>query len=135
MHIKTLIFLSLILTLGACTPLPLNKEEAIKLTDSFMNDLQKENYQNADSYFSSSFNNSEPLDEKIKKYNKLREVMGVMESFELLSAAEEYDKERGVNQIKIIYKAKCARVTAMETFLVVKDEGDLKIVFQNIENL
>lgn len=135
MGCKKIIFSALILLVASCAPTPIKKEEALKLTDSFMRDLQTENYQNADSYFSSSFNNNEPLEKKIEKYKRLRQVMGAIESYELIDAIEEYDKERGVNQLKVVYKVKCQRVIAKETFLVVKDEGDLEIVFQNIENL
>lgn len=134
MLIRLIAFLFILFSI-ACTPSKINKDEALKLTDNLMNDLKSGNYQNVDAYFSSSFNNSEPFDKKIVKYKRLKEVMGSMESFELMSATEEYDAEAGVNQFKVIYKVKCSRVTAKETFLVVKDEGDLKIVFQNIENL
>jgi hypothetical protein len=108
--------------------------KAKKLTSDLLEDTKKENYNNMDKYYTSSFNESEPLEKKIEKYNRLKDVMGPIISWELTSSKQSYDSDRGINQLELKYKVKCQRLTVDETFLVVNDEGDEKIIFHNIEN-
>lgn len=131
---KIILALLFLFYLSSCSITKINQSEAIKLVEGLLNDLKNENYESVDRYFSSSFNESEPLDKKKEKYNHLKEVMGPMQSYELLSAKEQYDNDKGINQLQLIYKVKCKKVLVKETFLVVSDEGSLKIIFQNIEN-
>ena len=57
-----------------------------------------------------------------------------MKLFELISSTEKHDADKGINQLELKYKVICDRVTVLETYLVISDEGDKKIIFQNIEN-
>jgi len=105
------------------------------LVENLLNDLKAENYSSLDKYYTSSFNESEPADKKIEKFKQLKETLGGIKSYELTSSKENYDSDRGVNELELKYKVTCDRLTVKETYLVINDEGETKIIFQNIENL
>jgi len=112
-----------------------DKAKGIAVAEGLLNDLKNENYTDIDKYYMNSFNASEPLDRKVAKFKRLREVMGPIQSFQLKDAKEEYDSVKGINQLLLTYTLVCNKVTATQTFLIINDEGDMKIMFQNIENL
>jgi hypothetical protein len=111
-----------------------DEEKAKKLTSDYLNDVKNENYSDVNKYYTASFNESEPQETKIAKFNKLKEVTGPIQSFELISSKQNYNSDRGINELELKYKVKCTKLTVTETFLVINDEGDEKIIFQNIEN-
>jgi hypothetical protein len=111
-----------------------DKEKAKDLVASFLNDVKNENYASINQYYSASFNDSEPADKKAEKFNRLKSVMGAIQSWTLISEKENYDSDRGINELELKYKVKCEKMTAEETFLIINDEGKEKIIFQNIEN-
>lgn len=111
-----------------------DKVKAQQLTESYLNDVKNENYSSIDKYYSDSFNDSEPIEKKIEKFNRLKNVMGAIQSWGLISSKENYDSDRGINELELKYKVKCEKITAEETFLIINDEGTEKIIFQNIEN-
>ena len=110
-----------------------NKNKAQAIVENLLNDLKNENYSSFDKYYASSFNESEPLNEKTEKFKRLRETMGAIKSFELISSKENYDADNGINELELKYKVRRERIVVDETYLVINDEGDEKIVFQNIE--
>jgi len=113
---------------------PIDKKKAQSLVESLLMDLKNENYASLNSYYSASFNESETLEQKTEKFKRLKETMGGIRSFELISSKENHDTDKGVNELELKYKVVCERVTVVETYLIISDEGDLKIIFQNIEN-
>jgi hypothetical protein len=120
---------------SACQLGKIDKSKAIELTTQLLSDLKQENYDRLDSYYMDSFNASEPSERKKEKFKRLREVMGPIQSIEMLEAIEEHDSVSGLMKLKIKYKVTCSKVTALQTFVIINDEGNLKIIFQNIENL
>jgi hypothetical protein len=122
-----------LLVMASCA-LNVDKEKAKKLTDSYLEDVKNENYNSINQYYTSSFNESEPLEKKIEKFNRLKNVMGAVQSYELISMKENKDADKGINELELKYKVKCEKLTVEETFLVINDEGKEKIIFQNIEN-
>jgi len=130
---KYLTFISFLIMLASCA-LNVDKEKAQKLTQSYLEDVKNGNYNSINQYYTSSFNESEPLEKKIEKFNRLKEVMGAIQSYELISTKENKDADKGINELELKYKVKCEKLTVEETFLVVNDEGKEKIMFQNIEN-
>lgn len=132
---KTISSLFILLALlSSCSVGKIDQPKAKTMVESLLNDLKTENYSALDKYYTSSFNESEPLDQKTEKFKQLKETMGAMKSFELISSTEKHDADKGINQLELKYKVICDRVTVLETYLVMSDEGDQKIIFQNIEN-
>jgi hypothetical protein len=131
---KSILALTLTVFLFASCASKVDVEKGKKLTSDYLTDLKNENYNDVNNYYTASFNESEPLEKKMEKFNKLKEVTGPIQSFELISTKENYDSVKGTNELELKYRVKCARLIVIETFLVIKDEGDEKIIFQNIEN-
>lgn len=124
----------LLLTLPSCS-LTVDQPKAKQLVESLLNDLKNENFADLDKYYISTFNESEPAEKKIEKYNRLKEVAGSIVSFEFVTAAEKYDNDTNIKFLELVYHVKGSRLTLKETFHVMNDAGDLKIFFQNIENM
>lgn len=122
------------LLLASCNFGKIEIPEAKQLVESLLNDIKNNNYSELDKYYIASFNESEPAEKKKEKYDRLRNVMGDITAYECISATEKYNESEGINQLELIYKVTCSRITVKQTFLVIKDEGSLKIIFQNIEN-
>lgn len=99
-----------------------------------LTDLKNNKLDQLDTYFTASFNQSEPLDLKQGKYQRLKETTGPVQSFEFYSQDKKYDEASGYNQLTLVYKVVCKRVRLKETFIIVKDEGKPGIMFHNIEN-
>jgi len=132
MKIHLPIFL-LLLFISSCA-VKVDQTKARAMAEQLLNDLKNENYNNVNNYYTASFNESEALEAKIEKFKRLKDTMGAIQSYELLSSKENYDSDRGINQLELKYKVKCSKITVDETFLIISDEGNEKIIFQNIEN-
>ncbi len=105
-----------------------------KAVEQLLFDLKNEKYEALDSYYTPSSNVSEPLQAKVQKYIRLQETTGPIQSFEFVSENAEYDDVSGYEQLTLIYKVVCSRITLKETFVLVNEEGKSGIFFQNTEN-
>jgi hypothetical protein len=132
---KYLSFLSVLLLFTTSCSLTVDQPKAKQLVENLLNDLKNENFAALDKYYISTFNESEPAEKKIEKYNRLKEVAGSIVSFEFVTAEEKYDNDTNIKFLELVYHVKCSRLTLKETFRVMNDEGDLKIFYQNIENM
>ena len=111
-----------------------DKQKAQALVENLLNDLKNENYSSIDKYYTSTFNESEPQNQKAEKFKRLKETLGNIKLVELISSKETIDSDQGLNELELKYKVTCERAVVEETYLVINDEGDEKIIFQNIEN-
>lgn len=125
---------SLLLLLIGCGLAKVDQSKSQAVAEGLMNDLIQENYSRLDSYYTASSNESEPQEKKIEKFKKLREVLGAIQSYELISARESTSSDDGGPKMELKYKMKCANVTVTHTLIIINDEGSHKITFQNFEN-
>lgn len=135
MNFKPFFLLLILVITQSCTLGKIDQQKGVDLTIQLLNDLKNENYTDIDKYYMNSFNASEPTTTKIEKFKRLSDVMGPIVSFEMLLAEVKKDPVSNVNQLFIKYKVVCTKVTALQSFILVNDEGQPKIIFQNIENL
>jgi hypothetical protein len=117
-----------------CSP-KVDPQRGQLLVEGLLTDLKNENYSSLDRYYTSLFNESEPNEKKIAKFQQLKQTLGSIQSWKLISSKENYNSDKGINELELKYNVKCDRMTVQETYLVINDEGELKIIFQNIENL
>ncbi len=134
MKSNKVLFLLMTILFSACFLGKVDKEKGIQFANQLLDDLKKEDYSRIDSYYAASFSENEPTEKKIEKFRRLREVMGPMKSYELLEAKEKHDSDTSLNQLILKYKVVCEKVTALQTLVIINDEGQLKIIFQNFEN-
>ncbi len=128
---KNLSYLLLFFLLS-CGLAAVDETKARAVAEGFLNDWKFENYDSLDKYYTASFNESEPKEEKIKKLEKIKETIGQVLSFELISKKESKSMDDGPS-IELKYKVNFSRTNAEQTFIIINDEGTHKITFQNIE--
>ena len=131
MHKLSLICILFLLSCGLAA---VNKEKATDLAEKEMNDLKNENYVNLDNYFTDASNESEPLEKKIEKFKKLKEMLGGIESYALISATTDDNADNGGPKMELKYRLKCEKATVIHTLIIINDEGTHKITFENFEN-
>ena len=120
----------LILTIAvACNINKPDPKQAQVLAEQILDDIKNENYTALDKYYTTALNEGESLEKKIEKFKKLKEVLGVIESYTLNSVTENGDTEQPTIVLK--YKLKCTKVNAEQIFTIIKDEGEYKIAAQN----
>jgi len=134
MKINFVLSACILLFTTSCS-LKVEEPQAKQLVENLLNDLKNENFSNLDQYYAASFNESEPAEKKIEKYNRLKEVIGSIASYEFVSAIEKYDDYSNIKFLELLYSVKGKKLTVKETFRVMNDAGKLKITYQNIENL
>ena len=126
---------TIILFLIICAGCGLNKPEPAKakeLVEKLLADLKANNYSNLNVYYTDTFNDSEPLDKKTEKYQKMKDALGQIDSYEFVSSKESNQVEN-VPALNLTYMVKYGTMTLTFSFLVIKDEGKHKITFQNME--
>ena len=128
------ILLLSLLFFSSCA-LKVDESEAKQKAESLLNDLKTENYADIDQYYSALSNESESHEQKIERFKQLRETTGPIQSFTLQAEKQQYDSDRGLNQLELKYKVVCEKTTVIQTFLFINDEGTSRIIFQNIETL
>lgn len=106
-------------------------DKAKVLVEKLLNDVKAENYKDIDSYYTNSFNDSEPKEKKIEKYKKLKDVMGSLQSFSLIDSKEN-KSEDNVASVTLKYDLNYSNVKGEGTFTVINDDGSIRITFQNI---
>lgn len=131
---KVYSFLVLLFFVSSCA-LKVDQSDAKKVAESLLTDIMNGNYDNINQYYSDLSNESQPLEQKVLRFKQLQDVTGKIKSFEFMDAKEEYDSDKGLNQLTLNYKVFCEKVTVKQTFLFINDEGKSRIIFQNIENL
>lgn len=127
--------LILILFFISSCALKVNQSEAREKAEALLTDLKNNNYAAIDKYYTALSNESEPLAKKQERFEQLKTITGPIQSFQFENAKEEYDSDKGLNQLQLQYIVKCEKVTLRQTFLFINDEGTSRIIFQNIENL
>ena len=124
----------LLLFFVSCGWIKVDPEKAKAVAENYLTDQKNERYDNLNDYFTPSFNESEPLEQKVEKLKKIKDVLGAIESFEL---SDKKVPEHGLDDpstVQLIYKVKYVRGTAEQTFIIMNEEGKHKITFQNIQS-
>lgn len=132
-RLTLLLLFGFTLVITSCSS-EVDSAEAKKIVSQLLSDLKEEKYDALDTYYTSTSNQGEPLQAKMEKYIRLQDTTGPIQSFEFVSEEKKYDDATGFNQLTLIYKVICSRVTLRQTFILVKDEGKTGIIYQNTEN-
>lgn len=125
-------FYLLLLFFLSCAWIKVDPEKARAVAENYLNDQKNERYDDINDYFTPSFNESEPLEQKIEKLKKIKDVLGAIESFEL---ADTKVTQRGLDDpstVQLTYKVKYIRGTAEQMFIIMNEEGEHKITFMNV---
>jgi len=129
---KLIYILPLLLILTSCKEQPLDEATARKSVEQLIYSISDENFNAAKELFAPSFLESEPMEQKIPKLQKLNETLGTVQSAEFinsLSVAEFGEPQKIILEYKVVH----SRVTTREKFTVVEEEGGYKISSYSVE--
>jgi hypothetical protein len=96
--------------------------------------IQKENsgdYAATTQYYTDDFNKSEPLDVRTTKFQQLHDALGDYISAACVKAVDSTDLN-DFPSVYLEYKVKHSKLTSDERFMVIREEGSLKVELHNI---
>ena len=129
---KHIIGAIIIILVTSCSLGKLEMNDAKACVEGFLEEIRDENFDQALTYYSDMFNESEPEEEKLAKLKRLHEVMGPITSYELRDSVVKTTPGE-VKTIGLTYYVQHTKVNAIEKYTVINDEGEVKIVGQNVE--
>lgn len=129
---KKLLLVLISISLIGCDTEQLDQTKAEETVESLIQNISQEEYDKVSDFYTDSFNSGEPLEVRTEKFKALRNAMGALKSQELIEKEHQADF---AEQAKLIltYKVKYARVTAIEKFTVVKEDGSYKVSRHDIK--
>src|SRR5436190_7256490 len=103
-------FLVLLFFVSSCA-LKVDQSDAKKVAEGLLTDIKNGNYENINQYYSDLSNESQPKEQKVLRFKQLQDVTGKIKSFEFMDSKEEYDSDKGLNQLTLNYKVFCEKIT------------------------
>jgi uncharacterized protein VirK/YbjX len=130
--IKAIIFSFCLVSLTACSE-ELDPKIAQVVVEDLLMQLDNENYDALSEYYTESFNRGESSETRTEKFQKLRNIMGGITEMEIKESANinEFGEQA---QVHLVYNVKRAKVSSIETFTVVKEDGRYKVSSHLITN-
>lgn len=131
---KIALFIASFLLVMGCSMGKLEMNKAKETAENCLKAIDKSDYAAVKStYYTKEFVQSESEEKLAEKFNKLKEITGKMQSYELKESKEE--NETGEEScIKLVYDVKYERVTTHEDFVIVIEEGVHKIASHLVTN-
>lgn len=128
---KKLSIILVALLCGCSSVMHPDKEKSKAVVEAL---IQKENsgdYAGTSQYYTDDFNKSETIEARTDKFQKLHDALGDFISMELVKATDSTDPN-DFPCVTLVYKVKHNKVNSLETFTVIKEEGNLKVEQQSI---
>src|SRR5215212_8739369 len=116
------LFYLLIILFASCGWTKVDSEKARAVAENYLSDQKNERYDDLNDYFTPAFNESEPLEQKIEKLTKIKDVLGAIESYELTDTKI---TDRGLDEpstAQLTYKIKYARGIAEQILIIMNEE-------------
>lgn len=105
--------------------------KAKTLVESLINTADKGDYAGTSKFYTDEFNGSESIDVRTQKYKDLKEAFGDVKSMECISVRDSTDgDDRPI--VKLIYRVKHTKLTSLEAYSVVSQNGDYRVESQDV---
>ncbi|HMT29429.1 MAG TPA: hypothetical protein PKD91_09140 [Bacteroidia bacterium] len=110
----------------SCAEKPMNTDEAKRVVEELILKIDQEDFEAVEKLYTPEFNSSEPMEIKREKLMKLKSVMGNVKAVEFISSKDvaEFGQPK---KVVLEYKIAHSKITSIETFTVVEEEGGYKI--------
>jgi hypothetical protein len=106
--------------------------KAKALVVSLIQKIDSGKYNETSAYYTDEFNAGESLDARIEKYKALKDALGNVVSIQCISEKDTTDpNDRPI--IQLMYRVKHTKLTSLEAYSVVSQNGDYKIEEQDVE--
>jgi len=123
-------FIIIAICILSCSKVEPNKAKA--LVELLIQKIDSGKYSETPNYYSEEFNNSESLDARAEKYKELKDANGDVQSMQCISEKASTDPDDRPT-LELIYKVKHTKLTSLEAFTVVSQNGDLKVESHDIK--
>ncbi|MEO8148448.1 MAG: hypothetical protein ABI723_12460 [Bacteroidia bacterium] len=123
----------LISLVASCTKEKLDLTKAKTVVENLVNTTNKEDYKNISQYYTDALNEGEPENVRIEKLQKLKLMLGNVESVTMVSTSDTLYNDQVA--LFLIYKIKHKKATSTQQFTVIKEKGEYKIARQDIESV
>jgi hypothetical protein len=130
---KAFVLLLLAGIVCSCETGRMETPKAMQAVESLVREIDRENYSAAASYYTFDFNQSEPEEVRVKKFSKLKAVMGAVKSMTVTDSLNEATMGEEA-RVVLTYKISRERVNSVETFIVKRDEGGYRIASHSIRS-
>ncbi len=123
---KKLIILIFTISIISCAQQPMDVQEAKTVVEELILKTDQEDFDAVEKLYSSDFNASEPMEAKKAKLLQLKKALGKVKNLELISSENVAEFGQPAKVI-LVYKVFHSKITSIETFSVVEDEGGYKV--------
>lgn len=130
---KVINYVFLLLFLASCAEKPMDQEPAKKVVEELIMKTDAEDFDAVEKLYTAGFNSSEPMEVKKEKLLQLKKVLGDVKSMEFVSATHvaEFGQPK---KLVVEYKVHHTKITSIETFSVVEDEGGYRIASHSVKS-
>ncbi|HET6244331.1 MAG: hypothetical protein H0V01_05835 [Bacteroidetes bacterium] len=129
---KLLVVILIAFSIVACETENIDQPKAEQAVETLINFIKLEEYENVSNLYTVSLNSGESLEDRTEKLKMLRNAMGILKSYELIEAEQTAEFAEQV-KLNLTYKIKYARVTSIEKFSIIKEDGNYKIARHDIK--
>ncbi|MBL0342210.1 MAG: hypothetical protein IPP71_15650 [Bacteroidetes bacterium] len=123
---KNLIYLFLSILIVSCAAKPMDVNEAKRVVEELIVKIDQEDFAAVEQLYSTEFNASEPMETKKEKLLQLKRALGKLKNMEFISSENVAEFGQPAKVI-LEYKVFHSKITSIETFSVVENEGGYKI--------
>jgi len=108
-----------------------DQTKAKALVVSLIQKIDSDKYDETSAYYTDEFNAGESLSVRIAKYKELQDAFGNVVSMQCISIKDSTDPDdRPI--VKLMYRVKHTKLTSLEAYSVVSQNGDYKIEEQDV---
>lgn len=129
---RNISFILVVLLLSACTSSKLDMGKAKQCTDSFLNSLKINNFEEAETYYTDDEFYSESTQTRSEKMEELSLSIGKVISYNLIDSS--YVEISGEpTRISLTYKVENEKMNSLQTFVIQEEAGGYKIISQDVK--
>lgn len=109
-----------------------DQTKAKVLVESLIQKIDSGKYDQTSAYYTDEFNGGESLNMRAAKYQELKDAFGTVTSMQCISIKDSTDPDdRPI--VKLIYRVKHTKLTSIEAYSVVSQNGDYKVEEQDVK--
>jgi len=130
---KHALFILITVAFFSCAEKPMDVDQAKQVAEELIKQSNAGNYEALEDLYTPAFNQSEPMDIKIEKLSRLKNVMGDLQKIEFLKhthVAEFGQPKAVILEYRIIHSL----VTSIEKFAIVEEEGGYRVASHSVES-
>ena len=120
-----------LLLLSACGMNKLEIPKAKACAEGLLEAVKTEHYQDLGKYYSNAYNENESTEQRSDKLKQLKEALGAITTYQLTDSMTKGND--GEQALVLTYKVSHTKVTTIEKFVIVKDEGEYRVMGHDIK--